>query len=107
VFFGNADAVFVRLLAQVDDQIRLKTGLKAVVLSLEESPDLDSTALEALTEFAAQIDKRGLQLRLARVKDSVRELLGRVQIPTLAADSYVAWSVDDAVAALRSRSQDS
>ncbi len=102
VFFGNADAVFARLLAQVDEQIRLKTGLEAVVLSLEESPDLDSTAIEALTDFVAQIAKRGLQLRLARVKDGVRELLGRVQIPTLAPGSYTAWSVDDAVAALRS-----
>ena len=102
LFFGNADAVFVRLLAQVDDQIRLKTGLKAVVLSLEESPDLDSTAIEALTEFATQIAQRGLVLKLARVKDSVRELLGRVKIPTLAASSYVAWSVDDAVTALGS-----
>lgn len=98
LFFGNADAVFVRLLAQVDAE----TDLRAVVLSLEESPDLDSTAIEALTEFVAQIARRGLQLRLARVKDNVRELLGRVQIPTLAAGSYVAWSVDDAVAALRS-----
>ena len=51
--------MFLKLLNQVDVQ----TGLTAVVLSLEESPDLDSTALEALTEFAAQIEKRGLQLR--------------------------------------------
>ena len=73
----------------------------AVVLSLEESPDLDSTSVEALTELVAQLHALGVPLRLARVKDRVRELLDRVHIPDLAPEDYAAYSVDDAVAALK------
>ncbi|QXZ10399.1 SulP family inorganic anion transporter [Comamonas sp. Y33R10-2] len=96
LFFGNADTVMS------DIQVRALTRpkLRAVVLSLEESPDLDSTSIEALTELTQQLAQAGISLHLARVKDSVRELLQRVQIDGLGADSYAAWSVDDAVRGL-------
>lgn len=96
MFFGNADAV----MAEISARVRSRPGLQAVVLSLEECPDLDSTSIEALTELAGQLAKAGVQLRLARVKDGVRDLLQRVQIAGLSPDSYLAWSVDDAVRAL-------
>ncbi|MDR2298267.1 MAG: SulP family inorganic anion transporter [Comamonas sp.] len=96
MFFGNADAVMAEISARVHD----RPGLQAVVLSLEECPDLDSTSIEALMELASQLAKTGVQLRLARVKDGVRDLLQRVQIAGLSPDSYMAWSVDDAVSAL-------
>ena len=53
--FGNADAV----MAEISDRVRSRPGLQAVVLSLEECPDLDSTSLEALTELAGQLAKAG------------------------------------------------
>ena len=99
LFFGNADAIFAALHARV--QAQRGAGLKAVVLSLEESPDLDSTSIEALADFAAQMRQWGLPLVLARTKDTVRELLARVRMDALPASAYAAWSVDDAVAALR------
>lgn len=103
VFFGNADTVMVSVLQQV--RTALASGAAsaphAVVLSLEESPDLDSTSVEALTELVAQLHALGIPLRLARVKDRVRELLDRVHIPGLAPEDYAAYSVDDAVAALK------
>lgn len=100
LFFGNADAIFAALHARV--QAQRGAGLKAVVLSLEESPDLDSTSIEALADFAAQMRQWGLPLvLLARTKDTVRELLARVRMDALPASAYAAWSVDDAVAALR------
>ena len=99
LFFGNADAIFAAVRAQV--QARRGADLHAVVLSLEESPDLDGTSIEALADFAAQMRQWGLPLLLARTKDRVRELLDRVAIEALPASAYAAWSVDDAVAALR------
>lgn len=52
-------------------------------------------AIVSSTSFSAAV-----LLRLARVKDSLRELLQRVQMPGLNPDCYSAWSVDDAVQAL-------
>lgn len=105
LFFGNADAIFAAIRERVDAMSGQKdeknekdgAGLRAVVLSLEESPDLDGTSLEALAEFAAQMQRQGLPLVLARTKDAVRELLARVQPPGLQTSAYAAWSVDDAV----------
>ena len=93
LFFGNADA----MMGEISQRAGRIQGLKAVVLSLEECPDMDSTSIEALTELAIQLTSSGVQLRLARVKDSVRELLQRVQIVGLSPDCYSSWSVDDAV----------
>ena len=93
VFFGNADAVFEALRARV----LAGPELKPVVLSLEESSDLDATSLEALIEFASWMHSRGQALILARVKDRLRDLLLRAQSPALPPAAFEAWSVDDAV----------
>ena len=94
LFFGNAEAVFAVLRARID----AAPQLQRLVLSLEESPDLDATSIEALCEFAAYARLRGLSLVLARVKDSVRDVLARVGSPDLPAEAYAPWSVADAVA---------
>jgi MFS superfamily sulfate permease-like transporter len=70
---------------------------KLVVLSLEESPDLDSTSLEALRELCAWLSTRGKQLRLARLKESARDALGRANLTLLPRDTLDYSSVDDAV----------
>jgi len=93
LFFGNADPVFSAIRARMD----ATRPLTHVVLSLEESADLDGTSIEALCDFAAYVHKRGAQLVLARVKDDVRDLLAQVRSDDLRATQYAAWSVDDAV----------
>lgn len=93
LFFGNADAVFASIRARID----ATPALQRMVLSLEESPDLDATAIEALCDFAAYVRVRGARLSLARVKDNVRDLLAKVDSPDLSATVYAPWSVDDAV----------
>lgn len=93
VFFANAEALFNTLRQCLQQQ----SGLRAVILSLEESPDLDGTALEVLGEFATWACERDLVLLLARAKDNVRDLLDRAQLPALPPAHYRAWSVDDAV----------
>ncbi|WP_280189300.1 SulP family inorganic anion transporter [Delftia sp. PS-11] len=100
LFFGNADPVFSAIL----ERLRAQPSPGGVVLSLEESADLDATSVEALCDFAAQLRQLGVPLALARVKDPVRDLLERVGSHALAPHCYAAWSVDDAVRQLLARS---
>jgi sulfate permease, SulP family len=93
LLFANADPV----LALARLRIQHVPSPKLVVLSLEESPDLDGSSLESLAEFSAWLQKRHVELRLARLKDSARDALlraGFAQLPAIALDYS---SVDDAV----------
>ncbi|MBV9843416.1 MAG: SulP family inorganic anion transporter [Sphingomonadaceae bacterium] len=94
LFFANAE----RVLASIEGKLRDDPRPRALVLSLEESFDIDSTALDALLEFAARIGQLGIRLQLARVHDHVRDLLGRAGADALVAAS--SYSVDDAIAAI-------
>ena len=97
LFFGNADPVF----AAIRERLQSLPSPRGVVLSLEDSADLDATSVEALCDFAAQLRQLGVPLALARVKDPVRDLLARVGNPALPRASYAGWSVDDAVRQLQ------
>jgi sulfate permease, SulP family len=92
LFFGNADPLFAQARALVIKQ----GGVKLVVLSLEESADLDSTALESLREFSDWVKVHGAELRLARLKDQARDALERAQLPQLEGQALDYSSVDDA-----------
>jgi MFS superfamily sulfate permease-like transporter len=91
LFFANAERVF----AGVEQHLRGIPGLVTIVLSLEESFDVDSTALDALLEFDQRMAGQGRTLRLARVHDRVRDLL---PAPLAQRSSY---SVDDAVRSMK------
>jgi MFS superfamily sulfate permease-like transporter len=90
LIFANAEAVLASIAARVRGP-----AWHTLVLSLEESHDLDSTALDALAEFAAGLDKTGTRLILARAHDRVRELLAAAGLEELARRST--FSVADAV----------
>jgi len=92
LFFANAERVFAAITTGSRD-------CHLVIVSLEESADLDSTALEALIEFDASAAKRGVRVQLARAHDRVRDLLTRAGADELAART--SFSVDDAVDAVR------
>lgn len=93
LFFANAEP----LLAVARRRVLQQTDVKLVILSLEESPDLDGTALESLGEFAAWLSLRKIDLRVARLKDSSRDALQRAQFSQLPAAGLDYSSVDDAV----------
>ncbi|MEO9216841.1 MAG: SulP family inorganic anion transporter [Rhodanobacter sp.] len=95
LFFANAESI----LALARQQVESHPGSRVVVLSLEESPDLDGTALEALSDFATWLDTRDIMLRVARLKDAVRELLLRATLPQLLPQALDYWSVEDAATA--------
>jgi MFS superfamily sulfate permease-like transporter len=95
LFFANAEAV----MALARKQVEAHGDMKQVVLSLEASPDLDSTALESLGDFSGWLQARGVGLRVARVKDETRALLLRAALPQLSSQALDSWSVEDAVSA--------
>ena len=95
LFFANAERIF----ASIGTGTRDETGIWAIVLSLEESFDLDSTALEALIEFDNAMRRLDIRVQLARAHDHVRDLLARS--PETDLQKRCSFSVDDAVAALQ------
>ena len=95
LLFANVD----RMLALVRQRIEGAEGsVQTLILSLEESPDLDGTCVEALVEFAEFTHRREIELLFARVHDTARDVLSRAATPHLPSSSLTNWSVDDAVA---------
>jgi MFS superfamily sulfate permease-like transporter len=101
LFFGNAE----RILTQVrNDILGAGAAVRVVILSLEESPDLDGTSVEAIADFCASIQNAGQNgesrrhLLLARLKSPAQQVLARAAIPGLPVDILRDLSVDDAVA---------
>ena len=78
-------------------RVKNRHDLAAVVLSLEESADLDSTAVECLLELKHSQAAIGMDLLLARAKTSVRDLLNRCDPEGLGKADTMFWSVADAV----------
>ena len=95
LFFANVQPV----LSLVRQQVLQAPAVKLVILSLEESPDLDGTSLEELAEFCSWLGPRGVELRVARLKENAREALARAKLALLPANSLDYSSVDDAVRA--------
>jgi MFS superfamily sulfate permease-like transporter len=95
LFFANAERVF----ALIAVQTRAEPDIWAIVVSLEESIDLDSTALEALIEFDDAMRDHSVRVQLARAHDHVRDLLAISDQTNLPA--RCSYSVADAVEALR------
>lgn len=92
LFFGNVDAILADVARRAE-----RTNATAIVLSLEESDDLDSSAVVAIAEFRQAMTARGRSLVLARVHDRARAVLDRARLGGLAATAT--FSVDDAVQA--------
>ena len=99
LFFGSAE----RVVAQVLQRMQGQAGIRTLILSLEESGDLDSTAIDCLRELRHVLARNGQALYLARVKSEVRQLLERVDSDGLGQPQHMYWSVADAVAAAEAR----
>ena len=97
LFFASAERVVAEVIARVAG----RDDLRVVILSLEESADLDSTAVECLLELDSRLRGMGMSLALTRVKEPVRELLGRWNPHGVGAADRMFWSVADAAHAHR------
>ncbi|NKJ41309.1 SulP family inorganic anion transporter [Novosphingobium sp. SG720] len=92
LFFANAETV----LALVARRAQRPGAPVVVVLSLEESDDLDSTAAEVIGELHKTLAARQGRLILARTHDRARAVLAAAGLDDLARNAT--FSVADAVA---------
>ena len=100
LFFANAESTLGAIAARARQR-----AAPVVVLSLEESNNLDATAIDALSEFATDMAKNGRKVILARTHDAVHAVLKVAGLAELAHNS--AFSVADAVARAAGSWQDS
>ena len=95
LFFANV----VRILHEVLQALEAQSDVRTLIISMEESPDLDSTSIEALGDFAKLNAAAGRGLILTRLKSAAQEVLLRANIESLPASTLMDLSVDDAVEA--------
>nr|WP_180201936.1 SulP family inorganic anion transporter [Pseudomonas sp. SbOxS1]NYU01192.1 SulP family inorganic anion transporter [Pseudomonas sp. SbOxS1] len=94
LFFANVERILGGALRLIRHS---QTPVHTVILSLEESPDLDGTSIEALQEFFVRVHQEGTRLILARLKDDAQAALAA--LPQVEANAVVlsGLSVDGAV----------
>ncbi len=102
LFFANIDK---QLSAARRELVAAGPAIKNVVLSLEESPDLDSASIEALRDFANELYKNGIKLWLARLKVQAREVLVRANLPALPSSHLTSLSVDETIRGIANQSE--
>jgi sulfate permease, SulP family len=94
LFFANANRTRNRLreLAASAD-----VPLRAVVINLEASPEMDVTSLEMLEQLRSELDGSGIALCFARVSDRVRDTFDRSDFTARVGLNRIFPGVDSAV----------
>lgn len=94
LFFANVERILGAALHLIRHS---QAPVHTVILSLEETPDLDGTSIEAMQDFFAQVHQEGKRLILARLKHQAASALE--QLPELVANGVTlsGLSVDGAV----------
>jgi SulP family sulfate permease len=96
LFFANADAVRARIVSAAE-------GNRAVILDAETVPFVDITAAEMLASVSSELERRGVQLLMARDVARVRDVLTRMDEDAGLTATYP--SVQAAIDALASAPQ--
>lgn len=96
LFFANTE----RVLGQVRALLREAGPVQTVMMSLEETPDVDGSAIEALRIFAAECRSRNLKLMLVRLKPRALRALQRAADDVMPADTLHELSVDECVSSV-------
>lgn len=94
LFFANVERVLVDIRSRI-----AAAKPYGVVLSMEESGDLDGTSVEALVDFANEQAAEDVALVLTRLKDPVFALM-QISLGASTVTRLEAGSVDDAVTLL-------
>ena len=95
LFFANAERVVTQAQKHFTSSV---PAIDSVIVSLEESPDLDSTSLQALHEFTKFVAAQHCQLIFARLKPPVYDVLARLPECNSPKPYLTELSVDDATA---------
>jgi SulP family sulfate permease len=95
IFFANANRVHNRLRELVT---AAGASLRAIIVNLEASPEIDITGLEMLGQLRNELRESGIDLYFARVTDPVRDLFDRSDF-LKQSDRHLFRGVNAAVAA--------
>jgi MFS superfamily sulfate permease-like transporter len=94
LFFANANRIrnHLRKLTTSADLL-----LRAVVINLEASPEIDLTSLEMLQQLRSELEESGITIYFARVSDRVRDLFDRSGLTERVGPNRIFPGVDLAV----------
>ena len=94
LFFANSE----RTQSQIQDHVLMADDhIHTIILSLEESPDIDSSSIESIKTLFEFVQTRNKALILARLKEPVYKILQQV-VPTSSKSILLTdLSVDEAV----------
>ena len=94
LFFANTP----KFRSHVKDEISASdTPVKVVLIDGEDIPDIDSTALDMLLDLREELLALGVDLRFARLKSNVEELMRRASLLQKLGDGHIFLSVRSAV----------
>ena len=94
LFFANANRIRNRLRELTRPS---EISLRAVLINLEASPEIDVTTLEMLEQLHNELHESGIELYLARVSDRVRDLFDRSGFTERVGSNRLFPGVDSAV----------
>ncbi|MBV7513822.1 SulP family inorganic anion transporter [Pseudomonas sp. PDM25] len=94
LFFANVERILGGALHLARHAL---TPVHTIILSLEETPDLDGTSIEALEAFFLQVRAEDKQLILARLKNQAQAVLSKLPAQERAQVIFSDLSVDVAV----------
>ncbi len=103
LFFANAEDFRLRVLDAVQEREVEGLDVRTVLLNCEAIVDTDSTAVDALEALVRELQRRGMDVALARVHVELAELLQRAGILTLIGEGNVYPTLPTAVAAHQAR----
>jgi sulfate permease, SulP family len=98
LFFANAQVLHDQLIRLVDES---EDPVRRVVLDAEGMVDMDITGAEMLGIVLDELEARGTQLAMARVRGGLRTTMQRLGIEERLGPENIHLSVRDAVAAVR------
>lgn len=85
LIYPNADYFYSQLKKAIQDA---KSPVKQVLINAESINLLDTTAMEMLSKLNKELAQKGIVLSMARVRDSVRELMRRGGLERELSNSY-------------------
>ena len=103
LFFANAEDFRTRALAAVDDA---PAPVEWFVLNAESNVEVDLTALDAVEELRAELDRRGIVFAMARVKQDLLVALEAAGLADRVGAERIFPTLPTAVQAFEARSAD-
>lgn len=95
LFWANCEAIHRRILAQVDST----PGVRALVLDLEATGQMDSTTIDTLSELLAELRRLDIEMFIARLHYPARVVLDRAGFTDMLGEGRVWHSISATVQA--------